>query len=132
MKWSQTDAFANAPITAQMQNITSALSFSSDFVLKCTTSTEDATISAATRYKGLEAVDKLMLAFMMNLVGKVQQIYAAFTSITQASADCDYYIVSRRMGTLFKALTGFSADLLGAQVLLAQNTDGKSASTSKS
>jgi hypothetical protein len=54
-----------------MQNITSALSFSTDFVLKCTTSTEDATTSAAVRYKGLEKIDKLVLAFIMNLVGKI-------------------------------------------------------------
>lgn len=113
MKWAQTPAFAATPITIQMQNITSALSFSSDFVLKCTTSVEDATISFGEKYTGLETIDKLLLAFMMNLVGNVQTIYSAFTSITLASADCDYYLVSRRMGQLFKALSGFSAELLG-------------------
>jgi hypothetical protein len=105
-----------------MQNITSALSFSTDFVLKCTTSAEDATTSFGVKYKGLEQLDKLLLAFLMNLVGKVQTIYNTFTSITQASADCDYYLVSRRMGQLFKALTGFSADLLGV-TLMSSNGD---------
>lgn len=125
MKWAQTPDFANTPITIQLQNITSALSFSTDFVLKCTTSAEDATTSFGVKYKGLEQIDKLLLAFMMNLVGKVQQIYSAFTSITQASADCDYYLVSRRMGQLYKALTGFSADLLGV-TLMASNGDSSS------
>jgi len=106
-------------IMNHLQNITSALSFSTDFIAKCTTSAEATTTTLTTRYKGLEALDNFALAFLMNLTGNVVTLYNVFMSLSAASADCDYGTVAQRMGTLLRSLTNFNADILGVTTLLA-------------
>jgi hypothetical protein len=65
------------------------------------------------KYVGLDTIDKLALAFLMNLTTTISSMYALFTSIMSASANCDYSSVAQKVGSLFKRIVDFNKDLLG-------------------
>ena len=86
----------------KIQNYTSAISYSSDFIGKCSTSMEDSLATYAARYKGLEDPTDFILAFLMNLTGNVLTLFNVFTSLSTATEECDYATAAQRVGTLFK------------------------------
>ena len=97
----------------QINNITGALSFASNFIVQCTSSVEAGQTTLSTRYVGLEAFDKFALAFLMNMTTSLLLMYQVFQSLTLANANCDFATVAQRMGTLVKQLLAFDKDILG-------------------
>ena len=85
-----------------MQNYTSAISYSSDFIGKCTSSLEASIETYGERYKGLADPTDFILAFLMNLTGNVLTLMNVFNSLETASAECDYATSAQRIGTLIK------------------------------
>ena len=97
----------------QINNITGALSFASNFIVQCTSSVEAGQTTLSSRYVGLEAFDKFALAFLMNMTTSLLLMYQVFQSLTLANANCDFATVAQRMGTLVKQLLAFDKDILG-------------------
>ena len=97
----------------QINNITGALSFASNFIVQCSSSIEAGQTTLSARYVGLEALDKFALAFLMNMTTSLLLMYQVFQSLTLANANCDFATVAQRMGTLVKQLLAFDKDILG-------------------
>ena len=97
----------------QINNITGALSFASNFIVQCSSSIEAGQTTLSARYVGLEALDKFALAFLMNMTTSLLLMYQVFQSLTLANANCDFATVAQRMFTLVKQLLAFDKDILG-------------------
>jgi len=100
-------------VMTQINNITGALSFASNFIVQCSSSIEAGQTTLSARYVGLETLDKFALAFLMNMTTSLLLMYQVFQSLTLANANCDFATVAQRMGTLVKQLLAFDKDILG-------------------
>ena len=95
---------SNANFLTHINNITSTLTSTTDFVSKCLTSAENTQVAMADYIILFPALSDYMLAFLMNLTGNILSMYNIFLDIMTASASCDYSMMATKIGGLVKRL----------------------------
>jgi hypothetical protein len=95
---------SNQNFISLFNNFTTVLSTTTDFLSKCTTSTEETQKSLATYIVLFPKIDDYFLAFLMNLTGNLVSMYNVFNQLVAASQTCDYLTMADRIGNLVKRL----------------------------